>query len=1351
MVRKQRKPLNSVDGNANRVLPARGKSLRRTNTNNNNHANSMGMDHQYDDDAYDFLSTSSSISSRPFKRTKHDGSNAMPMIDSDTKTPRISNLSVAEHKARVAAWVLPPRTPKLNHATTTVVMAVNTTAARSTAPTQLVHPPQQRPAGRNSKNYQSLLQQHAERARKRPPPPQRPPPPPPPLASKAPRLARNAEHAAAPRTGMARGATAGTSRRDPPLDTALDEPQRQPPSLDSRTFLRDKDNDDDDDMDLDSDNESLGLPLDTALVQRQQEPSLDSRPFLRDKDDHDDDANDDMDLDSDNESLGLASPNSISGGATCTVPDDNDNNNSTTTDIDFDTAITTGMLPIAGPTKDKEWVLQAPDTGTEDEAAVTAEILRPVSVQKLAVPVAKQQVVKPVFPAKTPRWLRQSTTTPGKQRGSPSGADDGTPAAAVVARTLSNSPSPKPKSPLLLEAMEIARQRLSAKKERVYSPSVLELSIHQAPTAVNQVLSVPKSAVQKRIEKVLKVLKTPKTHSPSMLENMEDPSSQLVRPVSRNVMEKYRRSSADNKKVVQAMLQSGTPRTPADRTLDSPMRDTLALIGTTVKLQRCDSLDGSEMTMEDLQRKIRPKVRAKVLEREQQTARPETLLDKEANPITEETVQVLQVQSPDLLVDDEEQLEATEVDLLVDDEEQLEATEVESLNPQSRHDCSPEPWTAEAAGHTNSAPIFELRGGVLYRHPPMPPGWSLGVSRSKNKPYYYHPDFGTSFFCPVPLPSANGLLVKATRVTQPREQSVGTFSISRFGTGRSPATDSFETAVTSTSHGDSQGTTPALRSRSTTFYSPDTVGASARTLFAIPIESERLGTDADNASGSTVESVLVTQASPRGVEAFSSGPNSQASPRSEIQETVVAGKHARYRGGRETLATDEASSSTIGESALNTKASTPDPFSQASSMMEIEETVVAVTHARRPEDVVLAHTSLRHIAEGQRKNGRVILDDSSAESKAGNYESSLAAEIERENLRTEERLGIGFSSTPSDELIGVVVLTPVETDTFSDNYNDAPVSCDNKESPPFPSGDGSSAMSNASVNNERPASPSAEGASPMSGKSDRSSGEESQSFPTNDDPSPKSRKSDLSNGEESQPFPTNDVPSPMSRKSDRSNADESQPFPTNDDPSSMSQKSDRSNGEESQPFPTNDDSRPISQKSDRSNGEESQPFPTNDDPSTEQIQVGFTNNLTPHLDAQLRYPSSSFAPVFSPADSGHTAQDLAKLSRVMSHSKDVEDEVSALDNDNASYMGTGDYSYASRAAHSRQSKDSRGGSSLASLMSHRVLHPPMPLCSLQNLDSLPTAKKKPRRKQKSKKHSMRPRDVLDSLGAVLCM
>jgi len=84
----------------------------------------------------------------------------------------------------------------------------------------------------------------------------------------------------------------------------------------------------------------------------------------------------------------------------------------------------------------------------------------------------------------------------------------------------------------------------------------------------------------------------------------------------------------------------------------------------------------------------------------------------------------------------------------------------------------PIPWTAELAGRkyrafgVNTAPVFKLADGCIYRHPPLPPGWTIAVSRSKNTPFYIHPDFGATFYCPIPLPSADGNIVGTTLLFQ---------------------------------------------------------------------------------------------------------------------------------------------------------------------------------------------------------------------------------------------------------------------------------------------------------------------------------------------------------------------------------------------------------------------------------------------------------------------------------------------------------------------------------------------------------------------------------------------------------
>ncbi|GAX16750.1 hypothetical protein FisN_21Hh197 [Fistulifera solaris] len=71
---------------------------------------------------------------------------------------------------------------------------------------------------------------------------------------------------------------------------------------------------------------------------------------------------------------------------------------------------------------------------------------------------------------------------------------------------------------------------------------------------------------------------------------------------------------------------------------------------------------------------------------------------------------------------------------------------------------SPYLWTAQRAGHLIVEPIFQLDGN-FYRHPPLPPGWTISVSQTRSQPFYHHPDFGSTWYPPVPLPMTDGNFV----------------------------------------------------------------------------------------------------------------------------------------------------------------------------------------------------------------------------------------------------------------------------------------------------------------------------------------------------------------------------------------------------------------------------------------------------------------------------------------------------------------------------------------------------------------------------------------------------------------
>ena len=80
-------------------------------------------------------------------------------------------------------------------------------------------------------------------------------------------------------------------------------------------------------------------------------------------------------------------------------------------------------------------------------------------------------------------------------------------------------------------------------------------------------------------------------------------------------------------------------------------------------------------------------------------------------------------------------------------------------------------WTARLSGHVNVTPIICLSDGRQFRHTPLPPGWSVVISKSRKALYYRHPDMGTTFYPPVLMPSANGSIHSGIVYIQENDQS----------------------------------------------------------------------------------------------------------------------------------------------------------------------------------------------------------------------------------------------------------------------------------------------------------------------------------------------------------------------------------------------------------------------------------------------------------------------------------------------------------------------------------------------------------------------------------------------------
>lgn len=119
---------------------------------------------------------------------------------------------------------------------------------------------------------------------------------------------------------------------------------------------------------------------------------------------------------------------------------------------------------------------------------------------------------------------------------------------------------------------------------------------------------------------------------------------------------------------------------------------------------------------------------------------------------------------------------------ILDRENTSKGEEPDGINLPEQHqpfnsydnDELPEIWSWEhaiQAGTNNQIselirePVFTI-DGKLFKHPPMPPGWQLKISESRNRPYYMHPDFGVTWHAPVALPTISNVTDRPNRFDQ---------------------------------------------------------------------------------------------------------------------------------------------------------------------------------------------------------------------------------------------------------------------------------------------------------------------------------------------------------------------------------------------------------------------------------------------------------------------------------------------------------------------------------------------------------------------------------------------------------
>jgi hypothetical protein len=261
----------------------------------------------------------------------------------------------------------------------------------------------------------------------------------------------------------------------------------------------------------------------------------------------------------------------------------------------------------------------------------------------------------------------------------------------------------------------------------------------------------------------------------------------LLQPITAKTLDAFRKLAPDNFDVMQAMLASAAP------TDASPLFLVPAEIS---RIDSCKSLDGSEVTFEELEADddnaslttMADCPRTVDTKRVHVQQVNETLLSKgEVSTLVSTTSSARRKRMNkrsrlDPFVDEESDGDdcmyrhpCAEISRVLSEEFEIEqelkpcltsekATVPSSprtndsalLASTSNSEKEVPLWTAELANRSNNIFEFCLKDGRRFRHPPLPSGWSIGISRSRNIPYYRHPDFGRSYHPPIPLPSEDG-------------------------------------------------------------------------------------------------------------------------------------------------------------------------------------------------------------------------------------------------------------------------------------------------------------------------------------------------------------------------------------------------------------------------------------------------------------------------------------------------------------------------------------------------------------------------------------------------------------------
>ena len=130
-----------------------------------------------------------------------------------------------------------------------------------------------------------------------------------------------------------------------------------------------------------------------------------------------------------------------------------------------------------------------------------------------------------------------------------------------------------------------------------------------------------------------------------------------------------------------------------------------------------------------------------------------------------------------------------------------------------RLDRLPEPSTNQV--------MFEYNGEI-FQHAPLPSGWEVRISKSKNRPFYTHPDRGATWYCPVVNPIGASESASLSIVPSSVKEKMGA-KLSR--TRGHESTNDFDNDSLNSSASDAEGSHASTGSSGLSVGSMDEVSA----------------------------------------------------------------------------------------------------------------------------------------------------------------------------------------------------------------------------------------------------------------------------------------------------------------------------------------------------------------------------------------------------------------------------------------------------------------------------------------------------------------------------------------------